>query len=105
MGNTNSNTVYCNNCNEISGETPVFYLYNDDKYNGNYLCNICYLNKDKICYDLICNTKRKIVNCDNCKVNDPSLPYVKIYWDGKYKNKIFCNKCLIDKSYRKQYHK
>ena len=51
MGNKNSNIAYCNNCNEISGENPVFYLYNDDKYNGNYLCNICYLNKDKICYD------------------------------------------------------
>jgi hypothetical protein len=105
MGNRNSNVAQCNNCNLISGNIPVFYLYNDDKYNGNYLCKFCYLNKDKICYDLNSNSKRINVKCDNCKVNNPKITHVKIYWNGKYKNKIFCNKCLIDKSYRQKYHK
>ena len=106
MGITSSKTVYCNNCNEESGNTPIFYLYNDDKYSEKYLCNICYLNKDKICYHSILNDKPKknknYIVCNNCNTNKCNISYVKIYWDGKYKNKIFCNECLINKSYRKQ---
>ena len=107
MGNYTSNVAHCNNCNLISGDNPVFYLYNNDEYSGNYLCKLCYLNKDKIFYNI---HKKKILiksnlKCDNCKTNDSTQTYVKIHWSGKHNNKIFCNNCLLNKSYRTTYKK
>lgn len=102
MGNSN---VYCDNCNESGGDTPIFFLYNDKKYSGNYLCNNCYINKDKIIYNLITREGALYKQCDNCKIADSNKDYIKIHWNGKFNNKIFCNLCLNDKAHRNKSRK
>ena len=98
MGNSSSH-VTCNNCNIKYGDVPVFFLYNDEKYQGNYLCSICYLNKDKEYYNLPIKDNKflKILcnNCKECSVNNKNTKYVKIYWNGKHNKKTFCEFCLI----------
>ena len=102
MGNKN---VYCNNCNEPGGDTAIFFLYNDKKYSGNYLCKNCYINKDKILYNIDIKGCAVCKQCDNCKITDSNIDYIKIHWNGKLNNKIFCNLCLNDKAHRNKVRK
>jgi hypothetical protein len=103
MGNSN---VQCNNCLELSGgDNPLFFLYNDKKYFGNYLCKTCYMNKNEIFYNITTKGKSVCKKCDNCKNDDTNKEYVKIYWSGKHNNKVFCHLCLNNKTHRNTYRK
>ena len=95
----------CENCSLEYGENPIFKIYHSGNLGGHILCSDCY--NDKSLHDKL---KNKLSNrcikqkCSNCLfVNNykESRKLLKIYWYGKFGDKILCDRCVFDKTYRK----
>ncbi len=109
MGNYESSKV-CEACWRIHGSTAVLEIYHHGEIGGRFLCIHCfegYLeNKNYLTSEIKKNVKTKIGKCAVCShknKNELSHHNFKIYWLGKYNNMIMCEKCLFNKSKRKNY--
>ena len=102
MGNTIP--VNCEVCSLEYGETAIFKVHHHGILGGHSICINCHTNKK-----YLDNFKNELRNCDRIKQcnncgyknkNINSKKLLKIYWVGKYGDKILCERCVFDKDYR-----
>ena len=107
MGNTIP--VNCEVCSLEYGETAIFKVHHHGILGGHSICINCYTNKK-----YLDNFKNELRNCDRIKQcnncgyknkNIKSKKLLKIYWVGKYGDKILCERCVFDKDYRTKNHR
>jgi len=110
MGISNSLPVRCELCNNEYGELAIFKVYHHGYLGGHNICCVCYpnMNEERLSQCISnnlnkCDTVKQCYCCKYKNKNKLSRRLFKVYWDGKFGNKIMCEKCVYDKNYRNQY--
>lgn len=98
----------CEACGRMYGSIPVFEFYHHGELGGRCLCIHCFQgyleNKNYLTEKIKKNVKSKVATCTFCSYknkNELSYRNIKVFWYGKYGNMIMCEKCLFNKTRRK----
>jgi len=109
MGNYNTKkNIQCEDCFKEYGAAPILEVFHHGELGGRVFCFRCFKNNIYDVETILTNPKKNIksqsVKCKNCSYinkHKNSHHNVKINWTGKYNNIILCEKCLFNKSRRK----
>ena len=95
----------CEICSLEYGEDAIFKIYHHGNSGGHVMCHKCYRHKNL--HKLFSNklssryTKQTCYTCGYTNIDTESRKLLKIYWLGKFGDKILCDKCVFDKKYRR----